>query len=150
MAEFAGSEGQYEQLPDFLPLAEHNMNIELREDLGRQLAKKRKDKGYKQDDLAQRLGITRPQLSEYENGHVVYPTFEVLLKAAEVLETEFVVADYRLARVGMKRPAPRPEAAEKQLVFSFYKGRGPGDATIRITTARRRVVIKASVVSAAG
>jgi transcriptional regulator with XRE-family HTH domain len=124
------------------------MNFDLRKDLGRQLAEKRNAKGYTQRQVAELLGITRPQLSGYENGRVIYPTLEVLLKAAEVLETEFVVGGYRLGRQRAKVPAPRREAPEKQLVFGFYKGRAPGDANIRITTVRRRVVIRASVVAA--
>jgi len=131
-------------------LVKHDMNPDLRKDLGRQLAEKRNAKDYTQAELAERLGITRPQLSDYENGQVVYPTFEVLLKAAEVLETELVVAGYKLTRQRVKSPAPRREAPEKQLVFTFYKGRAPRDATIRVTTVRRRVVIRASVVTAAG
>lgn len=126
------------------------MNPDLRKELGRQLAEKRNEKGYKQADLAARLGVTRPHLSKYENGHVVYPTLEVLLKAAEVLDTEFVLAGYKLTRAGMKRTPPRGGGAEQQLVFRFYKGRAPRDATIRITTVRSRVVIKASVVAPAG
>jgi transcriptional regulator with XRE-family HTH domain len=127
-----------------------DMNFELREDLGRQLTQKRKAKHYTQAELAQRLGITRPQLSDYENGHVVYPTFDVLLKAAEVLETDFAVGGYKLTRGRVGEPAQHAPAGEKQLIFSFYKGRVPRDATIRISTVRRRVVIKATVVGAAG
>jgi transcriptional regulator with XRE-family HTH domain len=126
------------------------MNLELRKDLGRQLAAKRKAKHYTQQELAQRLDIRRQHLSDYENGNVIYPTFEVLLKAAEVLETDFVVAGCKLGPVGMKRASPLREAPEKQLVFSFYKGRAPRGAIIRISTIRRRVVIRASVVAGVG
>jgi len=121
------------------------MNIELRRQLGRQLADKRRERSLKQKELAQRLRISRPQLSDYETGKVVSPTFEVVLKAAQALDTEFVVAGYRITKDSPRRPEPKPTGREKQLTFSFYRGRCPRDATIRVTTLRTSVVIKASV-----
>ena len=124
------------------------MNSEDRKELGKQLARERKKKDYTQGALAARLGITRPHLSDYETGRVLYPTFEVLLKAATELNTEFVVAGYRLTKDTPRRPEAKTSGREKQLTFSFYKGRAPKDATIRVTTFRTSVVIKASVAAA--
>src|SRR5207245_5349905 len=120
------------------------MNSEIRRELGRQLLDARKQKGFTQEATAGLLGITRPQLSDYENARVVYPTFEVLLKAAEVLETEFVLAGYKLTKQSMRTAAPPLEGQEKQLEFRFYKERTPKYATIRVSTVGRKVIIRAS------
>jgi transcriptional regulator with XRE-family HTH domain len=121
------------------------MNLEFRKNLGKQLAVKRKERNYTQEELARRLRITRPQLSDYETGRVVNPTFDVLRNAAEVLRTDLEVAGYRLTKLGPRRPEAKAMGQEKQLTFSFYKGRSPRDATIRVTTLRSSVIIHASV-----
>jgi transcriptional regulator with XRE-family HTH domain len=122
------------------------MNIDDRTALGKQLAEARKRKGYTQAALAGVLGVSRPHLSSYENGWVE-PPFQVLLKAAETLDTEFIAAGYRLTKERLRGREPKRDTVEKQLTFNFYKGRVPKDATIRITTLRRRVIIKARVAS---
>jgi transcriptional regulator with XRE-family HTH domain len=124
------------------------MNAEDRKSLGRQLKEKRKGK-YSQQEFAEMLEISRQQLSSYENGHVE-PPFQVLLKAAEALDCEFVVAGYRLTRERLRPPQPAGTVTEKQLTFRFYKDRVPGDATLRVTTLRKTIVIHASVRASPG
>ena len=120
------------------------MNTELRKSLGEQLSLKRVQKGHKQQDFAKILGVSRQQLSSYENGHVE-PPFQVLLKAAQELGCEFVVAGYRLTKERLKPARAVGPVREKQLTFKFYKDRVPRDATLRVTTLRKTIVIHASV-----
>jgi transcriptional regulator with XRE-family HTH domain len=125
------------------------MNLEDRKSLGRQLSKARRAKGYSQTEFAEFLEIERPHLSKYENGHVANPTFDILLKAAQKLETYFMVGGYRLGKetAGSKRRADAP--AEKQLTFTFYKDRTFRQAAVRVTNLKKRIVITASVAGAA-
>ncbi len=121
------------------------MNIEFRKSLGRQLSEARRAKGYNQTEFAQSIRIARGHLSKYENGHVIEPSFDVLLKAAKVLDTDFVVAGYKLSKETL-RPARTAEArAEKQLTFTFYKNRTFRQAAVRVTSLKRGLVISASV-----
>lgn len=112
------------------------------------MADKRNEKNYTQERLARRLRISRPQLSDYETGRVVNPTFDVLRNAAEVLGTDLEVAGYKLTKLGPRRSEAKATGQEKQLTFNFYKGRSPKDATIRVTRLRRSVIIRASVATA--
>lgn len=124
------------------------MNSDDRKSLGGQLSEKRKGK-YTQEEFAKILSVSRQQLSSYENGHLA-PPFQALLKAAQVLDCEFVVAGYRLTKKRLRPPRPATAAREKQLTFKFYKDRVPGDPILRVTALKKTIVIHASVPASQG
>jgi transcriptional regulator with XRE-family HTH domain len=55
------------------------------EGLGGRLRRAREDKGLSQYDIAKEVGLNRPQVSRYENGHNI-PTVLVLAAIAAYLE----------------------------------------------------------------
>jgi transcriptional regulator with XRE-family HTH domain len=93
------------------------------------------------------VGVSRPHLSSYENGHVE-PPFQVLLKAAEVFDAEFVVAGYKLTKERMQPGGESAASLEKQLVFDFGGNRVLRRASIQLTSLGSRVVIRATVAGA--
>jgi transcriptional regulator with XRE-family HTH domain len=76
-------------------------NRDFRAQFGRRLKDLRKQKGYTQKELADRIGVRQAQLNKYEGGSNA-PSLEKLVELAEVLE---VSADYLLAG---DQSAPRP------------------------------------------
>jgi transcriptional regulator with XRE-family HTH domain len=57
----------------------------LRRQIGRNIAALREQRGWRQKELAPRLGVTRSGLSKWESGEHP-PSVEALVKMAEVLE----------------------------------------------------------------
>ena len=53
----------------------------------RKLKLKRIEKGFKQCELAEKVGISRYSLSALERGKVKRPNLEVIKKISEILET---------------------------------------------------------------
>lgn len=120
------------------------MTGEDKKSLGRQLSAARKGNAYTQAAFAQLLGVSRPHLSSYENGRVELP-FEILLKAAQALDAEFVVAGYKLTKERMQPGRKSAPPIEKQLIFSFDQNRVLRRASIQLATFGSRVVIRTSV-----
>ena len=59
------------------------MNIS---DIGRNIALLRKNAGFTQEELAEKLGVTAQAVSKWENGHNL-PDIENLMLIAELLNT---------------------------------------------------------------
>ena len=55
--------------------------------IGKNIKKARAEKGYTQEQLAQKLSVTRNTISNYETGHS-NPDIEMLQMLAEALETD--------------------------------------------------------------
>ena len=55
--------------------------------IGKNIKKARSEKGYTQEELAQKLSVTRNTISNYETGHS-NPDIEMLQMLAEALETD--------------------------------------------------------------
>ena len=55
--------------------------------IGKNIKKARSEKGYTQEQLAQKLSVTRNTISNYETGHS-NPDIEMLQMLAEALETD--------------------------------------------------------------
>ena len=55
--------------------------------IGKNIKKARAEKGYTQEQLAQKLNVTRNTISNYETGHS-NPDIEMLQMLAEALETD--------------------------------------------------------------
>lgn len=70
------------------------------ETLGARIARLRRDKGMTQVELAERLGVTQPAVSDYENGDIRLPA-DVVLQIARIVG---VSTDELL---GLKHSAPR-------------------------------------------
>ena len=70
------------------------------------LIKRRKEVGMTQDDLAEKLGVSRQSVSKWENGECM-PDSEKLIKLAEVLEISLDELTGRAER----KPAPASQAA---------------------------------------
>ena len=57
--------------------------------IGKNIKKARSEKGYTQEQLAQKLCVTRNTISNYETGHS-NPDIEMLQLLAEALKTEYI------------------------------------------------------------
>ena len=71
--------------------------------LGKKIAELRRDKGMKQDELAEMLGLSPQAISKWETGQG-YPEITLLPKIAAVFG---VSVDYLLGRTDVKTPYPR-------------------------------------------
>lgn len=62
----------------------------LKEELGRQYIRCRKEKKLTQQEIADMLGVKRPNITRFENGSY-NPTVEMLVKMAECLGKELEI-----------------------------------------------------------
>lgn len=96
--------------------------------LGNKLAEARKKQNLTQEQLAERLGVTRQAVSRWESG-TAYPETDKIVRMAQILE---VSCDYLLqdgvAETG--KPAISPvtrllkQAQGKRVKLTFYEGDG--------------------------
>lgn len=76
--------------------------------LGERVKQLRKERGWSQDDLGQKVGTAAHQISRYENGHIT-PSTEMIVKLAECFD---VSLDYLLIEGLTRRPlAPATTAS---------------------------------------
>lgn len=68
--------------------------------VGERIKSLRKEKGWSQGELAEKVGADGRQISRYENGHIT-PSAEVLVKLAQVFE---VSVDYLLVEDAPRHP----------------------------------------------
>jgi transcriptional regulator with XRE-family HTH domain len=80
-----------------------NLEIESR---GQRIARLRREKGLTQAELAQRLRVSQPVVSDYENNVIRLPA-DVVVQIAEILDAS---TDELL---GMKQPATRSDGGIK-------------------------------------
>ena len=73
---------------------------------GDRITQLRKQIGMKQSELADTLGVTRNQVSKYENGYA-NPTLESLHQMCDLFNT---TADYLLGRSDIPHPGAEPDA----------------------------------------
>ena len=64
------------------------------EDIGRRIRERREDRGLKQEDLAQRAGITQGTLSSLEKGRTKEPEASTILALSAALQTSPYVLMY--------------------------------------------------------
>jgi transcriptional regulator with XRE-family HTH domain len=77
--------------------------------LGDRIKQLRKEKGWGQKELANKMGSDARQISRYEKGHVT-PSIDVVVKVAEALE---VTTDYLLTG---KAPRNIPKTEDSELL----------------------------------
>jgi len=107
--------------------------------LGEEIAKARRKAGMTQEELEEKIGVSRQTIGLYERGKTP-PPFETLAAIAAALKADqFIVEDLHItfSRNGAK---PRLEAVHNQLKLDFDKG---GGVTVRIESAAEGVVVKA-------
>lgn len=71
-------------LPSIPWLGEHGV-VEKADSIGARIAQMRKDKGLTQKELAERLAVTQPVVSDYENDVIRIPA-DVIGKIAQLLD----------------------------------------------------------------
>lgn len=91
---------------------------------GQRLAKLRKERNLSQYELAEKMGFSRGQIANYEQG-TRQPDFETLLKFADYFG---VSTDYLLGRTDTPEPSPHDKDEEEFQAFAnnpelnvFYK-----------------------------
>ena len=72
--------------------------------IGKNIKKARSEKGYTQEQLAQKLSVTRNTISNYETGHS-NPDIEMLQLLAEALKTDPNTLIYGEKKEHDKQPA---------------------------------------------
>jgi transcriptional regulator with XRE-family HTH domain len=85
------------------------------EELGKQIRDAREKSGLSQVQLAKSLSVSRPQLSNYENGKSP-ANFNVVAEIAEALNTEFVVGGCVIKK---RDPLLDKKLTPKQLCLEF-------------------------------
>lgn len=68
--------------------------------LGERIKKLRKEQGWSQDELGEKLGGDGRQISRYENGHIT-PSVEAIIKLAQIFD---VSTDYLLLEESPRKP----------------------------------------------
>lgn len=117
------------------------------EKIGRFIAKRRKENGYTQASLAEKLGITDRAISKWENGKSM-PDASIMLELCELLKisvNELLVGEHiimdnykEVAEKNLVEMKTQKEKADKKvvliiiifivlLIFSFYAGRNIGE-----------------------
>ena len=81
-------------------MSKRNMDININEFIGKRIQEIRKEKGLKQDYLAEKLQINRPNISKYETGETAIP-LDILKNISKILDTS---TDYLLGLTECKTP----------------------------------------------
>lgn len=76
-----------------------NIDTNINEYIGKRIKKIREEKGLKQDYLAEKTGVNRPNISKYETGERAIP-LDVLKKISTILDTS---TDYLLGLTECKK-----------------------------------------------
>jgi transcriptional regulator with XRE-family HTH domain len=108
------------------------------EELGQKIREARKLAGLTQKQLAQKTSVSRPQLSNYENGVSDAPA-RVVAEIAEALKAQFVVHG---CRIGPDRVTPELRAPQ-QLCLEFGKEHEFPKSTVTIKPSSKAIVITA-------
>lgn len=77
-----------------------NMDENINKYIGKRIQEIRKEKGLKQDYLAEKTRVTRPNISKYETGEIAIP-LDILKKISKTLDTS---TDYLLGLTNCKTP----------------------------------------------
>ncbi len=77
-----------------------NMDKNINEYIGKRIQEIRIEKGLKQDYIAEKTGINRPNISKYETGETAIP-LDILKKISKILDTS---TDYLLGLTECKTP----------------------------------------------
>jgi transcriptional regulator with XRE-family HTH domain len=108
------------------------------EELGQKIRAARKLAGLTQEQLAQKTSISRPQLSNYENGVSDAPA-RVVAEIAEALRAELII---RGCRIGPDKAAPAARPLQ-QLCLEFDKDHDFPRSTVTIKPSSKAIVITA-------
>ena len=111
------------------------MTPEMLRHLGDQIRAARDSRGITQEDLAQRVHISRPTLSDYENGKTP-PGVDAITEIANTLDVDFEVGGCVIER----RQPSRPSVVAYQLRLALDTESG---ATVRIQPSSTGVLITA-------
>lgn len=112
------------------------------QDLGEQIRRARDAAGLSQEALADKLSVTRGQLSNYENGKSAAPV-NVVAEIAAALGVEFIVRGCRITRDDSRNRTPQPLA--RQLSLEFNKEYKFSAASVSITPSLESILITATV-----
>lgn len=77
-----------------------NMSENINEYIGKRIKEIREEKGLKQDYIAEKTRVNRPNISKYETGEIAIP-LDILKKISEILNTS---TDYLLGLTECKTP----------------------------------------------
>jgi transcriptional regulator with XRE-family HTH domain len=114
-------------------LKTHNVS---KEELGLQIARLRKEKGYTQVELAKKMGITQVLISAYERGRIK-PGYEIISSFAQALEvTTDELLGLKESKTVIKKPSlkilrrlnkieqlpPSQQRALLQTIDNYLKG----------------------------
>ncbi len=81
-------------------MPKRKMDVNINEYVGKRIQEIRKEKGLKQDYLAEKVQINRPNISKYETGETAIP-LDILKKISKILDTS---TDYLLGLTECKTP----------------------------------------------
>lgn len=133
------------------------MNREWRRSIGEQIADKRKRADLTQQQLADRIKMTRAQVNRYEKGGVKDPTAETLGKIVEALEFKLdfngiLLGPEELSPLKKRPKEKRPLQLELQLetakdVFKVWRAVQRG-ARLSVEKKRGKLVVSAAFGSA--
>jgi len=110
----------------------------IREDLGKEIANKRRRAGMSQDDLRKAIGLSRNTVGLYERGARPIP-FETLAEIAAAVSVDEFVVDGLHITISRNGAKAVPQAAPQQLELTFDNQNG---GTVRIEPTKLGLVIK--------
>ncbi|ALS21545.1 Xre family transcriptional regulator [Paenibacillus naphthalenovorans] len=93
------------------------------------LKNERKKKGWSQEELAEKLFVSRQSVSKWENGQN-YPSIEIIIKVSDLFGVTIDSQDNILKLSSGLRPATKPGSS-----FADLHGRNPFRSNNRSTTS---------------
>jgi transcriptional regulator with XRE-family HTH domain len=118
------------------------MTVTCKEELGRQIRNARMGAGMSQENLAMKMSVSRPQLSNYENGKSDVPA-RIAAEIAEALGVYFIVGGCRIGPNFTKLSQPSIEA--HQLCLEFDTEHHFPSSAVTIKPTRDSIVITATI-----
>jgi transcriptional regulator with XRE-family HTH domain len=110
----------------------------LLKELGKQIRDARERRRLTQEELANRLGTSRPTLSAYENGKTA-PPVDLVTEIARILEVDFTAAGFVIGR----QQSAAPKLAVEQLCLQFGTEHVFEGAIVRINPSRESILVTA-------
>ena len=116
-----------------------NVNISDMIHVGEQIRAARKSRGVTQQQLADRIGMSRPSLIDYEKGKTPV-TVDLLTNIADALDVPFIVDGYMLSK---RVASVETRVQDNQLCFEFETEQTFHNAIVRIKPMRDVLTITA-------
>ena len=114
--------------------------MQWRKELGKQIKAAREALSWTQQELADRVGLSRATLNYYENGASNKLSFEKVLRIARELRTEFRINGCLLNGKTEQRRS-RLRLADQQFCLDFDKEQRFSNVTLSIQPSRAGVLI---------